>query len=83
MTTGNAHTRSRWFGEGGGIMPTVSFKWFSAEKGYGFIAPTDGSIEDAFVHISDVQASASSHCAWVTTFALTTAQTVAPASSRR
>jgi len=29
-------------------------KWFSAEKGYGFIARTDG--EDVFVHQSAIQA---------------------------
>ncbi len=29
-------------------------KWFNGQKGYGFIAPEDGS-EDAFVHITAVQ----------------------------
>lgn len=29
-------------------------KWFDLNKGYGFIAPNDGS-EDIFVHISEVE----------------------------
>ena len=36
------------------IMPTGTVKWFNATKGYGFIAPEDGS-KDAFVHISAVE----------------------------
>ena len=35
-------------------MPNGSVKWFNATKGYGFIAPEDGS-QDAFVHISAVE----------------------------
>ncbi|MCZ0964266.1 cold-shock protein [Paracoccus benzoatiresistens] len=35
-------------------MPTGTVKWFNADKGYGFIAPENGS-GDIFVHISAVE----------------------------
>ena len=35
-------------------MPTGTVKWFNTTKGYGFIAPEDGS-KDIFVHISAVE----------------------------
>jgi CspA family cold shock protein len=37
-------------------MAQGTVKWFNAEKGYGFIAPEDGSA-DLFVHYSSIEGS--------------------------
>lgn len=41
-------------------MATGTVKWFNAQKGYGFIEPSDGS-RDVFVHISAVERAGLGH----------------------
>jgi cold shock protein len=51
-----ARSRRGMADEGFELMATGTVKWFNADKGYGFIAPDDGTA-DVFVHFSAIASS--------------------------
>jgi CspA family cold shock protein len=56
LAVGSNRPRRGTAGRGRGLMATGTVKWFNADKGFGFIAPDDGTA-DVFVHFSAISSS--------------------------
>ena len=56
LAIGAARSRCRMMDKDFRHMATGTVKWFNADKGFGFIAPDDGTA-DVFVHFSAIAAS--------------------------
>jgi CspA family cold shock protein len=56
LAVGAARSRHGMADQGRGLMATGTVKWFNADKGFGFIAPDDGTA-DVFVHFSAIASS--------------------------
>jgi cold shock protein len=56
LADGAVRPRRDMTGKGSEYMATGTVKWFNPDKGFGFIAPDDGT-GDVFVHFSAIAAS--------------------------